>query len=254
MEKLKHVIPVLIIVNVLVFIITFAVPDMKENMFQWLALYFPQNPNFHYGQFVTNMFMHGGFAHILFNMYALWAFGSPLEYMWGKKKFLFFYFLSGLGAGIVYTLVNYFQFNNLYTELIGAGISPEILQGLLETGQYNTEAFTTVPKEKLEKIFRLFNTPVVGASGAIYGVLVAFGMLFPNSKLMLLFLPFPIAAKYFIPILIGIDLFSGVTGISIFGGGIAHFGHIGGAIIGFLLMWFWRGSEKGRPVIGTRDE
>jgi membrane associated rhomboid family serine protease len=249
MEKLKHVIPVLIIVNVIIFMITFLVPDMDEKMFQSLALYFPQNENFGYWQFITNMFMHGGFAHILFNMYALWAFGTPLEQIWGKNKFLFFYFLSGLGAGIVYTLVNHFQFNNLYNELIGLGISPEEMQRLLETGQYNTGALGSVPKEKLEKIFRLFNTPVVGASGAIYGVLVAFGILFPNSKLMLLFLPFPIAAKYFIPILLGLDLFSGVTGISIFGGGIAHFGHIGGAIIGFLLMWYWRGRDGKRPVI-----
>jgi membrane associated rhomboid family serine protease len=247
MDKFKGAIPVLIIVNVIVFAITFAVPDMDEKMFHWLALYFPQNPHFHYGQFLSNMFMHGGFTHILFNMYALWAFGSPLELIWGKNKFLLFYFLCGLGAGIVYTLVNYFQFNNLYNELIGLGISPEELQRLLETGQYNTQAFGSLPKEKLESIFRLFNTPVVGASGAIYGVLVAFGILFPNSKLMLLFFPFPIAAKYFIPALLALDLFSGVTGVSIFGGGIAHFGHIGGAIIGFLLMWFWRGSEKREP-------
>jgi membrane associated rhomboid family serine protease len=176
-------------------------------------------------------------------MYALWAFGSPLEQMWGKNKFLFFYLLCGLGAGIVYTLVNYFKFNNLYNELIGSGVSPEAIQNLLKTGQYNIEAFGNLSKEKLEQIFRLFNTPVVGASGAIYGVLVAFGILFPNSKLMLLFFPFPIAAKYFIPALLALDLFSGVTGVSIFGGGIAHFGHIGGAIIGFLLMWYWRGRD-----------
>jgi membrane associated rhomboid family serine protease len=247
MDKFKGAIPVLIIINVILFAITFAVPDMDEKMFHWLALYFPQNPHFHYWQFLTNMFMHGGFTHILFNMYALWAFGSPLELIWGKNKFLLFYFLCGLGAGIVYTLVNYFQFNNLYNELIGLGISPEELQRILETGRSSAEVAASLPEEKLEKIVSLFTIPVVGASGAIYGVLVAFGILFPNSKLMLLFFPFPIAAKYFIPALLALDLFSGVTGVSIFGGGIAHFGHIGGAIIGFLLMWFWRGSEKREP-------
>jgi membrane associated rhomboid family serine protease len=146
--------------------------------------------------------MHGGFTHILFNMYALWAFGSPLELIWGKNKFLLFYFLCGLGAGIVYTLVNYFQFNNLYNELIGLGISPEELQTILETGQLQcTQAFGLFRRKSLRASSSLFTIPVVGASGAIYGVLVAFGILFPNSKLMLLFFPFPIAAKYFIPAL-----------------------------------------------------
>jgi membrane associated rhomboid family serine protease len=252
MEKLKGTIPVLIIINVIFFAITEAIPDMRDTMFHAFALYFPQNPHFGYWQFITNMFMHGSIAHILFNMYGLWAFGTPLEQMWGKNKFLFFYFLSGIGAGIVYTLVNYFQFNNLYNEFVASGVSSEDIKRLTETGEYDTTAFSAFSKEKLESIYMFFNTPVVGASGAIYGVLVAFGMLFPNSKLMLIFLPFPIAAKYFIPALIALDLFSGVTGFSIFGGGIAHFGHIGGALIGFLLMLYWRNRAKKEayPYVG----
>lgn len=244
MGSLKGAIPVLIIINLILFAVTFFIPDMDKQMFAWLALYFPQHEKFGYWQFITNMFMHGGFAHILFNMYALWAFGTPLEYLWGKKRFLVFYFLAGIGAGIIYTLVNYYKINVSFDELTAAGISVDQIQHLLQTGEYNTQILEVIPKEKLEDFFRLFNTPVVGASGAIYGVLVAFGILFPDSKLMLIFLPFPIAAKYFIPALIAIDLFSGITGFSIFGGGVAHFGHVGGALIGFLLMWYWRGRVR----------
>jgi membrane associated rhomboid family serine protease len=219
---------VLIAVNAILCIVTYLVPGMKYPMFETLALYFPKNENFKWWQFVTNMFMHGGLTHILFNMYALWAFGSPLEIMWGKQRFLLFYFLSGIGAGVIYTLVNYYQFNNIYNDLISTGVSAADIETLLQTG----------PRD--HPLVSLYRNPAVGASGAIYGVLVAFGISFPNAKLALIFLPVPIAAKYFIPILIGLDLFSGITGVSIFGGGIAHFAHIGGAIIGFLLMWYWR--------------
>jgi membrane associated rhomboid family serine protease len=188
--------------------------------------------------------MHGGFAHIFFNMYALWAFGTPLEKMWGKRKFYVFFFLSGIGAAVIYTLINYFKFNNIYDQLISAGVSAADIQVMLDTGRYNAGVVGSLTEEKLSEFWALFNIPVVGASGAIYGVLVAFGILFPNAKLFLIFLPIPIAAKYFIPALIALDLFSGVTGFSIFGGGIAHFGHVGGAIIGFLLMWYWRQRQK----------
>jgi membrane associated rhomboid family serine protease len=121
---------------------------------------------------------------------------------------------------------------------VSAGVSAQDIDTALTSDVQTMRSFS---EEKLQDFWRLFNMPVVGASGAIYGVLVAFGMLFPNAKLFLIFLPVPIAAKYFIPVLIALDLFSGVTGFSIFGGGIAHFGHVGGAIIGFLLMWYWRG-------------
>ena len=248
MDKSGGAIKVLIIVCVIFFVITFFVPGAQTFMFETFALYFPGQENFRLWQFVSNIFMHGGFAHIFFNMYALWAFGSPLEQMWGKNRFLVFFFLAGIGAAIIYTLVNYYQFNTLYDDMITAGLSREAIDtflqtsreditAVLQTGRYNMAGLT---EEKLTDFYQLFNTPVVGASGAIYGVLVAFGILFPNAKLFLIFLPIPIAAKYFIPVLIALDLFSGVTGFSIFGGGVAHFGHVGGAIIGLLLMLYWR--------------
>jgi len=239
MGKSNTAVTVLIVINVIFFGISY-VPGMRDSMFEMLALYFPKNEHFGIWQFVTNMFMHGGFSHILFNMYALWAFGSPLESMWGKNKFVLFYFVSGIGASIIYTLVNYYQFNSIYNELLGLGVSVDDIQQLLATGNYDTSIFTGISTEKLSTFYNLYIIPAVGASGAIYGVLVAFGISYPNAKLALIFLPVPIAAKYFIPVLIALDLFSGVTGMSIFGGGIAHFAHVGGAIIGFLLMWYWR--------------
>jgi len=240
MNKFIDAVKVLILVNVALFGIPFLLPEIKDKMFDSMALFFPANEHFNYWQLVTSMFMHGGFPHLLLNMYALWAFGSPLEAMWGKTKFLFFYFIAGIGANLIYLAVNYFQFHSLYNELLSAGISTESIQAILKTGSYDTRAIQTITTEQLTHFYQLYHTPAVGASGAIYGVLVAFGMAFPNAKLALIFLPVPIAAKYFIPILITIDLFSGITGFSIFGGGIAHFAHVGGAAVGFLLVLLWR--------------
>lgn len=235
-EAVKH----LIILNIIFFAASAIVGPSLGN---WLALYFPKNPNFGVWQFVTHMFMHGGLMHIIFNMYALWAFGSPLEQMWGRNKFLFFYFSAGIGAGLIYTAVNYWQFNGVYGELINAGLQPADIQNILESGRYNTNLLSQISEKSLTEMYQIYNTPAVGASGAIYGVLVAFGMTYPNAKLAIIFFPVPISAKYFIPVLIALDLFSGVTGFSIFGGGIAHFAHVGGALIGFIMMKYWQKNQ-----------
>lgn len=249
MDKVPGAVKALIIVNVVVFGIGL-IPNVEKPMFDLLAMWFPENPNFQYWQVVTSMFLHGGWMHILLNMYALWAFGSPLNFMWKKNRFLIFYFASGVGASVIYLAVNYFQFNAAYQEVLSLGLSADEIQNLLLTGNYNPSGLIKqkvdgiLLKDTLTKLYMLFNVPAVGASGAIYGILVAFGMSFPNSKLALIFLPVPIPAKFFIPVLIGIDLFSGVTGFSIFGGGIAHFAHVGGALIGFLLVWYWKSTGK----------
>jgi membrane associated rhomboid family serine protease len=240
MGRITDTVKVLIIINVLFFAGTMFIGDYTYKLF---SLYFFQNENFGVWQIVTHMFMHGGFMHILFNMYALWAFGSPIEQMLGKSKFLFFYFSCGIGAAILHTLVNYYHVESGYNALVQAGMNPDAIQNLLETGQYSTEILNSVSKETLESMFISFNTPAVGASGAIYGILVAFGMLFPNVELFLIFVPIPIKAKVFIPVLIGLDLFSGITGYSIFGGGIAHFAHVGGALFGFIMMWYWKKNQ-----------
>jgi membrane associated rhomboid family serine protease len=240
MGKLTDAVKHLILLNVLFFV---ASSIVGPKLTAWFALFFPESTNFGVWQFLTHMFMHGGLMHILFNMYALWAFGSPLEQMWGRNKFLFFYFSAGIGAGLIYTAVNYYQFNGIYNELVSLGMPGPEIQKILESGRYNTSILEKVSEERLVEMYQIYNTPAVGASGAIYGVLVAFGMTYPNAKLALIFLPVPIAAKYFIPVLIALDLFSGVTGFSIFGGGIAHFAHVGGALIGFIMMKYWEKNQ-----------
>ncbi len=243
MGRLTTAVKNLIIINVLFFI---ASQYVAPQMYEWFSLFFPRNTHFGYWQFVTHMFMHGGFMHILFNMYALWAFGSPLEQMWGTKKFFFFYFSAGIGAGLIYTAVNYFQFNGIYNHLISIGLTEGNIQQLLTSGQYDSSILSQISEQKLTEIYQIYHTPAVGASGAIYGVLVAFGMTFPNAKLALIFFPVPISAKYFIPGLIAIDLFMGLGGSSLFGSqgvGIAHFAHVGGAIIGYIMMKYWQKNQ-----------
>lgn len=256
MDKVPSTIKVLIIANVAVSAIGL-IPGLEKPMFALFAMYFPKNPNFQYWQVVTSMFLHGGFIHLLLNMYALWAFGSPLEVMWRRNRFIVYYFLSGIGAGIIYLLVNYFQFNIAYQEVLRMGFSADDIQNALLTARYiptdvaQEKIDGIILKDSLTKLYTLFHVPAVGASGAIYGILVAFGMSFPNAKLALIFFPVPIPAKYFIPVLIGIDLFSGVTGFSIFGGGVAHFAHVGGALVGFLLVWHWK--SRGKIAVPARQ-
>jgi len=188
------------------------------------------------------MFMHGSIPHILFNMYGLWAFGTPLEQMWGKKKFYFFYFSAGIGAGIIYTLVNYYQFNGIYEIFVNAGLNPQEITDILKSGISNDARINgAITQDQFNKIIGLYNTPAVGASGAVYGVLVAFGLYFKDAKLALIFFPVPIAAKYFIPVMILGDLFFGMTNYSV--GNIAHFAHIGGAIIGFIIAYYWKQNQ-----------
>ncbi len=237
MGRISETIKALIIVNVIFFIGTQLLGDTAYKLF---SLFYFENPTFQVWQPISHMFMHGGFMHILFNMYALWAFGSPLEQIWGRKKFLFFYFSAGLGAALIHTLVNYYHFHSGYEALLGAGLTDGQIMEMLSTGQYRSDLLNIVSQETLQSLYDSYNIPAVGASGAIYGVLVAFGMMFPNAELMLIFFPVPIKAKYFIPGLILLDLFSGVTGFSVFGQGIAHWAHIGGALFGFIMAWYWK--------------
>ena len=231
MNKLTDGIKHLIIINVILFI---APQFLQLDFTNMLALHFPENEHFGFWQYITHMFMHASFSHILFNMYGLWAFGTPLEQMWGRKKFIFFYFSAGLGAGIIYTLVNYYQFNEALETLVNSGISQnEILELMNPTKMYQNQ--------DLQTMNQLYNTPAVGASGAVYGVLAAFGLYFKDAKLALIFLPIPVAAKYFIPVMIFGDLFFGMTKYSV--GNIAHFAHIGGALIGFIIAYSWKKNQ-----------
>ncbi len=239
MGRITETVKVLLIINILVFIGSQTLQDTAYRLF---SLWYPSNPNFKIWQLITHMFMHGGFMHILFNMYALWAFGSPIEQMIGKKKFIFFYFSAGLGAAGLHLLYNFYHFTVGYEAVLNFGIPEDQIMAVIKEGkEFSIDYFKgKIPIEIIENFNNAFTGIAVGASGAIYGVLVAFGMVFPNVELMLIFLPVPIKAKYFIPGIILLDVFFGFTGYSILGANIAHFAHIGGAIVGFITMWYWK--------------
>lgn len=228
MRSIPETIKQLIIINVIFYFGSQFIGNLGYDI---LALHYYENEKFLISQFITHMFMHGSPSHILFNMFGLWMFGSPLEQMWGRQKFLFFYISCGLGAALLQMLVYYSQIQNLYQviELNNLSLSdPQLILNFMSERDYSN-AITA------------FNSVMVGASGAIYGVLVAFAFSFPNSKLMLLFLPFPIKAKFFVPLLILIDLFFGISSFSV--GPIAHFAHVGGAIVGLIMVLYWRKNQ-----------
>ncbi len=232
-EAIKH----LLIINVLFFLATSLYGDQ---MYEWFSLWFPKNDNFAFWQILSHMFMHGGLMHIVFNMYGLWAFGSPLERMWGRNKFLFFYFSAGLGAALLHTAANYYFFNQGLDALVATGIPENQILETITGGQYFPSWYDAVGQGTVDSFLSAFNTPAVGASGAVYGVLVAFAFTYPEAELMLIFLPVPIKAKYFVPLIIAGDLFFGFTNTNT---GIAHFAHIGGALIGFIMMWYWKKNQ-----------
>jgi len=200
----------LIMINVIIFVATLLSKTFMTTQF---ALFYPTSPYFHWWQFVTHMFMHGGFWHIFFNMYTLFLFGSVVERMIGEKKFLIFYFICGLGAAGLHTGVEWLQMQSFMNEA------------------------ATGSAAALQQIAMLKSVPTVGASGAIYGVLLAYAMLFPESRMTLLFPPITLSAKWMVIAFAVIELLTGVTG---WASGIAHFAHLGGMLIGWLVIKFWK--------------
>ena len=200
----------IIIINVLVMIMTSL---NGELMYEKFALFYPTSPFFHWWQPVTHMFMHGGFWHLFFNMYTLYFFGRVLEERWGAKKFLVFYFVTGLGAALIHTGVEWLQMQHWMGQVADGMVAAQT------------------------KIHALKMTPTVGASGAIYGVLMGFAMLYPDARLSLVFPPISMKAKWFVLIFGAIELLTGITGV---GGGVAHFAHLGGLIFGLLLILYWK--------------
>lgn len=242
MMRITETVKQLIIINIIFFVASLLV----KPAFQYLALYFPESPLFMPWQIVTHMFMHGGLMHILFNMFGLYMFGSALEHFWGAKKFLFFYFSCGLGAAALHLGVNYIQFNDAIQLLIENGFTKQSVIDTILADKYDTRWLEYISESKFDGLVSSL-APVVGASGALYGIIVAFAFMFPNAELMLLFIPVPVKAKYFVPGLLAIDLFLGLRGQAIFGSrwddGVAHFAHLGGALIGFLMMWYWKKNQ-----------
>lgn len=235
MGRITEIVKHLLIINIIFF---FASSVLGEIMYDLFAMHYPNNPNFFIWQPITHMFMHGDLTHIMFNMFGLWMFGTPLEQMWGKQKFIFFYISAGLGAVLLQTLIYHIDVLSVNQILSEYGLSKGEIDLFYETGRLNTSLIQSIGEDRLFSGIQSFKALMVGASGALYGILVAFAMLFPNVQLMLLFPPIPVRAKYLVPILILFDLFFGFTSYSV--GPIAHFAHIGGAITGFIMMWYWK--------------
>jgi len=197
-----------------------------------LGLYFPKSDNFKPYQIISHMFMHGGLGHLFFNMFALFMFGRVLESVWGPRRFFIYYFVSGLGAALTHETVIAIQ----YAKLVGS-ISPDQLQTVIERGAglwQNGRSFTDPDMHQLNA---LLNIPTVGASGAVFGILLAFGVLFPNTQLMLLFPPIPIKAKWFVIAYGGLELYMAIAQP---GSGIAHAAHVGGMLFGYILIRIWK--------------
>jgi membrane associated rhomboid family serine protease len=201
-----------------------------------LGLYFPKSEQFMPVQIITHMFMHGGFLHLFFNMYALFIFGQILESTWGPKRFLVYYLICGLGAALTHETVIAFQYN-----AVAARLDPDQLEMVTNKGTELFRQGNGFSDPDMLKMQLLLNTPTVGASGAIFGVLLAFGVLFPNTQLMLLFPPIPIKAKYFVMGYGAIELYLGITQP---GSDIAHAAHLGGMLFGYILIRYWRKNSN----------
>lgn len=242
-KQLPDVVKNLLIINGLFFLASILFSSsFGINLVKTLGAYVPGSPNFEPYQLVTHLFMHGSFLHILINMFVLWMFGRIVENILGAQRFFIFYFVAGFGAALLHLGVSYLEVSNLYSELQAAGVTaneiervaiatswPEAKRAIIDVA--GNQEVTNM----LRDVYQTYNTPTVGASGAVYGVLMAFGVLFPNTLIYIYFL-FPLKAKYFV-IFIGLfEMFNQITGTQ---GGIAHLAHLGGMIFGFLLLKYW---------------
>lgn len=229
----------LLIINGLFYLATFIFETKGIDLTVYLGAFYPGSPNFHVWQLITHMFMHGGFSHILFNMFALYMFGSAVENTVGSKLFIKLYILAGLGGFALFNLVNYFDVLTMISNIKAAGINPKTVYDLSYVGlDGQLIADKIINQPDAINLVKSYITPMVGASGAIYGLLIAFAVLFPEAKLALIFFPVGVKAKYFIPGLIVIELFMGYKNYE--WNNVAHFAHLGGALIGFLMIRHWK--------------
>ncbi len=213
----------LLIINVLCFFGYIVAKRYGIDLNDMMGLHFFLASDFNPAQLITYMFMHANFQHIFFNMFAVWMFGRTLEHVWGPKRFLFYYILCGIGAGLIQEAVQYVDY----------------AMNLSQYEQVNIGVATI----SMDEYLNLLTT--VGASGAVYAILLAFGMLFPNSELFIFPLPMPIKAKYFVIGYAVLELVLGISG----GDGVAHFAHLGGMLFGFILIIYWRKKNGGGQQI-----
>lgn len=212
----------LLIINIIFFIGTYTLGYVGFDMVKWLSAFYFNSPLFRPWQVVSYMFMHAGLAHIFFNMFALFMFGPILEYTMGSKRFLQYYFITGIGALVLQMLVQAIEVHG-------------VLGTFTLTG---AETTANLSMSDMAKIKEIYTVPILGASGAIFGLLLAFGYLFPNMEMMVLFIPVPVKAKYLVAGYIVIELIDGFGQFK--GDSVAHFAHLGGALFGFFILKYWR--------------
>ena len=228
----------LLIINVLVYIAMIMLRSQDLDLTEYFGLHYWKSEAFYPHQLVTYMFMHSfTITHLLFNMFAVWMFGKVLESVWGSKRFLIYYMVTGVGAGLIQLLVIYLRLMPLYSQL-----SPEDLSYITENGYQLLQEGKNFTDPIAGKINLLLNVTTVGASGAVFGILLAFGMLFPNTELMLLFPPIPIKAKWFVIGYGAIELYSGMANNA--GDNVAHFAHLGGMLFGFFMIKYWQKNSN----------
>ena len=256
---------VIIIINVIIFLLINTVGQKLDlDLVNILGMHLPQSPDFKIYQYITHMFTQQGLAHLFFNMFAVFMFGRILESVWGTKRFVIYYFVTGLGAAALHSLVSWYGVHNmqeqfyafqstpepgLLAEFVRAHVSnPKFVSYAMQiVDQWNQYPSNTQFAQMGEEIFRNIiqayqNTPTIGASGAVFGILLAFGMLFPNTELFLMFIPIPIKAKYFVLLYGAAELFFGLQ--NSVGDNVAHFAHLGGMLFGFFLILYWRKHSK----------
>lgn len=232
-KNIPLVVKNILIINGLFYLATILLQNQGIDLSDYLGLHYWQSEGFMPHQLITYMFMHGGFTHILFNMFAVWMFGRVLEGVWGQKRFLIYYMATGVGAGLIQLLVAYIRIAGL-----GDAVTPEILDLIMTEGYQITLEGKNYIDPFLGNLNGLINGVTVGASGAVFGILLAFGMLFPNTELMLLFPPIPIKAKWFVIGYGAIELYSGFANNP--NDNVAHFAHLGGMLFGFILIKMWQ--------------
>lgn len=233
---LPPVVKNLLIINILFFLATIAFDNLWHiDLSRYLGLHYFQSDLFYPHQLITYMFMHGGFGHIFFNMFALWMFGNTIENYWGGGKFLIYYLLTGIGAGLTQELVCAIRLHDLASQM-----TPEMIDIIKNQGLGLLEQHKNYTDKLMGTYNILLNSVTVGASGSVYGILLAFGMTFPNSLVYIYFL-FPIKAKWFVIIFGALELFYGISGTS---DGVAHFAHLGGMIFGLILILLWRKKDR----------
>lgn len=236
MNNITPVVKNLLIINVIFFLASMFFETQGIDLAEILGAHYFNSPKFQIWQPITYMFMHANVMHIFFNMFGLYMFGSILENHWGSKRFLNFYLITGLGALALQWGVQAFELYQVTGSVIDQGNLP---LDLLAKRQFNPQLFSEIDSAKIASVY--FGT-MVGASGAVFGIMTAFAVLYPNLELMLMFIPVPVKAKYFIPGYIVLELFLGISKIE--GDSVAHFAHLGGALIGFILVKLWRNKSN----------